>query len=495
MNNLILLPMLLPILAGVTLIFLRTFGRLQAWFSIATMASVTAISAFLLNSIQTQGIIRLDFGGWAPPFGILFVADSFSVLLVLTTSIVALVCLLYALFTTGKLLESLYFYPTVLFLVAGVNGSFLTGDLFNLFVCFEVMLLSSYVLLTLGGSKRQLREAVKYVAINIVSSWFFLVALAYLYGTVGTLNMAHIAVRVAETGQGPLLTTISIVFLTVFSLKAGLLLYFWLPGSYSTPPTVVSALFGALLTKVGIYALFRVFSLIFHHQPEITHTIIGIMAAMTLIGGSLGAIAYNDIRKIAAYNIVISVGFLLVGLAVFTPEAIEGAVYYLIHDMVAKALLFLLIGTMISMTDTTQLTQMSGLMKNYPLLGWSFFIAMLSLAGIPPLSGFIGKVLISQGAITNGNYVLLALSLLSSLFVLYSLLRIFKNCFWGETIISKEDQVPLQNRFLVPTLILVLLTFGIGFGTESLSVYVTDAADTLMNPDIYTDAILEGDGQ
>lgn len=495
MNNLILLPMLLPILAGVTLIFLRTFGRLQAWFSIAVMVSVAAISTFLLHTIQTEGILRLDFGGWAPPFGILFVADSFSLLLVLTTSVVALVCLLYALFTTGKLLESMYFYPTVLFLIAGVNGSFLTGDLFNLFVCFEVMLLSSYVLLTLGGSKRQLREAVKYVAINIVSSWFFLVALAYLYGTVGTLNMAHIAIRVAEAGQGPLLTTISIVFLTVFSLKAGLLLYFWLPGSYSTPPTVVSALFGALLTKVGIYALFRVFSLIFNHHPDITHTIIGVMAALTLIGGSLGAIAYNDIRKIAAYNIVISVGFLLVGLAVFTPEAIEGAVYYLIHDMVAKALLFLLIGTMISMTDTSQLSQMSGLMKNYPLLGWSFFIAMLSLAGIPPLSGFIGKVLISQGAIAGGNYVLLALALLSSLFVLYSLLRIFKSSFWGETIISKEDQVPLQNRFLVPTLILVLLTFGIGFGTESLSVYVTDAADTLMNPDVYTDAILEGDGQ
>src|SRR5690606_26376551 len=210
------------------------------------------------------------------------------------------------------------------FLAAGVNGSFLTGDLFNLFVCFEVMLLSSYVLLTLGGSKRQLREAVKYVSINIVSSWFFLVALAYLYGTVGTLNMAHVAVRVAENGQGPLLTTISIVFLVVFSLKAGLLLYFWLPGSYSTPPTVVSALFGALLTKVGIYALFRVVSLIFHHQPESTHTISGAMAAATLIGGSLGAIAFNDIRKIAAYNIVISVGFILVALAISTPNAIEG---------------------------------------------------------------------------------------------------------------------------------------------------------------------------
>ncbi|WP_039863415.1 Na+/H+ antiporter subunit D [Planococcus donghaensis] len=490
MNNLLVLPMLLPIIVGVLLIFLRTYGRIQAWISLIAMALTASISGFLLQQVQMDGIIRLDFGGWEPPFGILFVADSFAVLLVLTSSIVTAICLSYALISTSKELQTMYFYPTVLFLIAGVNGSFLTGDLFNLFVCFEVMLLSSYVLLTLGNSKRQLREAIKYVSINIVSSWFFLVALAFLYGAVGTLNMAHLADRVAEVGQTPLLTTISIVFLVVFSLKAGLLLYFWLPGSYSSPPIVTSALFGALLTKVGIYALFRVFSLIFHHQPEITHTIIGIMAALTLIGGSLGAISFNDLRSIAAYNVVVAVGFILVGLAIATPAAIEGSIYYIIHDMVAKALLFLLIGTMITLSGTSKMAGMSGLMKNYPLLGWSFFIAMLSLAGIPPLSGFIGKVLISSAAIDNGSYVLLALSLLSSIFVLYSLLRVFKNCFWGETIVSKEEQLPLRRGVLIPCLVLVGLTILIGLGTESMSPYVSGAAETLVNPSIYIDAIL-----
>ncbi|MGB6407552.1 MAG: Na+/H+ antiporter subunit D [Planococcus donghaensis] len=490
MNNLLVLPMLLPIIVGVLLIFLRTYGRIQAWISLTAMALTAGISGFLLQKVQVDGIIRLDFGGWEPPFGILFVADSFAVLLVLTSSIVTAICLSYALISTSKELQTMYFYPTVLFLIAGVNGSFLTGDLFNLFVCFEVMLLSSYVLLTLGNSKRQLREAIKYVSINIVSSWFFLVALAFLYGAVGTLNMAHLADRVAEVGQTPLLTTISIVFLVVFSLKAGLLLYFWLPGSYSSPPIVTSALFGALLTKVGIYALFRVFSLIFHYQPETTHTIIGIMAALTLIGGSLGAISFNDLRSIAAYNVVVAVGFILVGLAIATPAAIEGSIYYIIHDMVAKALLFLLIGTMITLSGTSKMAGMSGLMKNYPLLGWSFFIAMLSLAGIPPLSGFIGKVLISSAAIDNGSYVLLALSLLSSIFVLYSLLRVFKNCFWGETIVSKEEQLPLRRGVLIPCLVLVGLTILIGLGTESMSPYVSDAAETLVNPSIYIDAIL-----
>ncbi|ANU15517.1 Na+/H+ antiporter subunit D [Planococcus halocryophilus] len=490
MNNILVLPMLLPIIVGVLLIFLRTYGRIQAWISLTAMALTAGISGYLLHKVQTDGIIRLDFGGWEPPFGILFVADSFAVLLVLTSSIITAICLSYALISTSKELQTMYFYPTVLFLIAGVNGSFLTGDMFNLFVCFEVMLLSSYVLLTLGNSKRQLREAIKYVSINIVSSWFFLVALAFLYGAVGTLNMAHLADRVAEVGQTPLLTTISIVFLIVFSLKAGLLLYFWLPGSYSSPPIVTSALFGALLTKVGIYALFRVFSLIFHHQPEITHTVIGIMAALTLIGGSLGAISFNDLRSIAAYNVVIAVGFILVGLAIATPAAIAGSIYYIIHDMVAKALLFLLIGTMITLSGTSKMAGMSGLMKNYPLLGWSFFVAMLSLAGIPPLSGFIGKVLISSAAIDNGSYVLLALSLLSSIFVLYSLLRVFKNCFWGETIVSKEEQLPLRRGVLIPCLVLVGLTILIGLGTESMSPYVTDAAETLVNPSVYIDAVL-----
>lgn len=491
MNNIIVLPMILPILAGVLLIFLRSYGRLQAWIGIGVMAATASIALYLLNKIQSQGILRLDFGGWAPPFGISFVADSFSILLVLTSSIVTAICLLYSLFSTSKAESLMYFYPTSLFLIAGVNGSFLTGDLFNLFVCFEVMLLSSYVLLTLGGSKTQLREAIKYVTINVVSSWFFLVALAYLYGAVGTLNMAHLSARVAEAGQGPLLTTISIVFLIVFSLKAGLLLYYWLPGSYSAPPVVTSALFGALLTKVGVYAMFRIFSLIFYHQPEITHTLIGAMAALTLIGGSLGAVSSDDIRKIAAYNVVIAVGFMMVGLAISNPNAFEGVTYYLIHDMIVKALLFLIVGTMISLTGTAQISKMSGMMHNYPILGWSFFIAMLSLAGVPPLSGFIGKVLVSEGAIENGAYGLLALALLSSLFILYSLLRIFKNSFWGETIISKEDQVPTKKGFLFPIVLLVVLTVAVGLGTEGLSVYVADAANTLSNPDIYIDAILD----
>src|SRR5699024_5656113 len=216
--------------------------------------------------------------------------------------------------------------------------------------------------------------SIKYIAINVLSSWIFLVGIAYLYGAMGTVNMSDLADKVSQAGQSPLLTTVSILFLIVFALKSGLLLFFWLPGSYSVPPAAVAALFGALLTKVGVYAMFRIFSLIFPHEPSVTHTLIGLMAAVSIIVGSIGAVAYQDIRQIAAFNIIIAIGFMMIGLAISTPIAIEGAVYYLIHDMVAKALLYLLLGTMILLTGKTRIRQMSGLIRNYPALGWLFFI-------------------------------------------------------------------------------------------------------------------------
>ncbi|MDI7743109.1 Na+/H+ antiporter subunit D [Lysinibacillus fusiformis] len=492
MNNLLVIPLIIPIITAVILVFLREQIVLQRIISIVTMIFISIISLLLLNLVQTEGIIRLDFSGWLPPFGILFVADSFSILLVLTANIITSICLLYAFSTIGERHEKMFFYPFVLFLIAGVNGSFLTGDIFNLFVCFEVMLLASYVLVALGGGRRQLRESLKYVLINVVASWMFLIALAFLYGTVKTLNMAHIAVRVAEAGQDPLLTTVAILLLIVFSLKAGLLLFFWLPGSYSVPPTVVQALFAALLTKVGIYALFRTFTLMFPLNQDVTHTIIGVMAGITLIAGCMGALSGRDIYTIATYNVIIGVGFILIGLAVGTEASITGAIYYLIHDMLAKALLFLLIGMMFYVSGESVVKKMSGLIQNYPLFGWIYFLVMLALAGIPPLSGFMGKVLIGQGAIEAGSYVLLALGFASSIIVLYSLLRIFLASFFGETTISFEDRKPIPKGAYWAFILLAATIVYAGVGAESLSIYVKDAAKTLMNPSIYIDAILKG---
>src|SRR5699024_4909773 len=233
--------------------------------------------------------------------------------------------------------------------------------------------------------------------------------------------------------------------------------------------------------------------LIFFHEPSITHTLIGVMAAVSIMIGSIGAVAYQDIRQIAAFNIVIAIGFMMIGLAVSTPAALEGSIYYLIHDIIVKAMLYLIIGTMIMLTGKTRIKQMSGLIRNYPILGWLFFIVTLSLAGIPPFSGFIGKILIGQGTVESGAYLLLALAFLSSIFVLCSLLCIVMNCFCGETIITIEDEKPLKKSFLLASLMLAVATLVLGLGAETLAAYVPDVSAILMNPDVYIDAVLPED--
>ena len=492
MSNLLIAPMILPIMTAVILVFLRGNVRVQRLMTLMTLIAVLIISIFLLIEVEASGIMRLDFSGWLPPYGILFVGDALALLLVTVSTVVTIACCIYAFSTIGEAHENMFFYSFVLMLVAGVNGSFLTGDIFNLFVCFEVMLLASYVLVALGGGKRQLRESLKYVLINVVASWMFLVALAYLYGAVGTLNMAHIATRVAEVGQDPVLTTISLVFLIVFSLKAGLLLFFWLPGSYSVPPTSVAALFAALLTKVGMYALIRTFTLMFPHDQGVTHTIIAVMAVLTLIAGMAGAMGGRDVKTIATYNVLIGVGFIMLGLAIANEQAFMGVVYYLMHDMVAKAMLFLCIGMMIYLTGETVVKNMSGLIRNYPVFGWLYFVALCALVGIPPLSGFVGKILIGQGAITGGDYVLLAVGFISSIAVLYSLLRIFLASFFGETIIVLEDEVPIRKGMMGSLMILTVCIIFLGLGANYMMPFVEAAAAVLVDPSIYIDAVLQG---
>lgn len=490
MNNLVIFPMLIPVIAGLIMIVFRHQITFQRVLSIVSTLAIAGVTVVLIQQVKAQGIQTIHLGGWEPPFGIVFVGDMFALILVLTSAVVAIACLFYAFSSIGRKRETFYFYAFVQFLLAGVIGSFLTGDLFNLFVCFEVMLLASYVLIALGGEKIQLRESLKYVLINVLSSMLFLISAGFLYGAVGTLNMAQLAERVAEAEQGGILTTIAILFLIVFGLKSALFLFFWLPGAYGAPPTAVAALFGALLTKVGIYALFRTFTLIFPHEPGITHTLLGIMAGATMLLGAIGAIAYQDIKRIVSYNVIVAVGFIIAGLAIFTMPSIEGAIYYLIHDMIAKALLFLLAGTVIYLTGQKWLKEIGGLIRHFPVLGWTFFIVVLALAGIPPLSGFIGKVLVTQGAIMEGSYVLAAIALGSSILVLYSLLKIFKNSFWGEAIMGKEEMEPLKLGMLIPCVFLAALSLAFGLGIEGISAYVTQVAETLMEPSKYIDAVL-----
>lgn len=493
MNNLVILPVIIPLIAGMVMVIFRNQIFFQKLLGLAAIGGNGAVSFLLLEQIKKEGIQTLQLGDWAAPFGISMVADSFASLLVLTASIVSFAVLLYSFRSIGREREEHYFYPMFLFLLTGVNGSFLTGDIFNLFVCFEVMLVSSYVLISHGGKKIQLRESLKYVLINLISSFLFLVAIAFLYRMIGTLNLAHLSVRVQEAGMDGLLLTVSLLFLIVFSLKAALFLFFWLPGSYSAPPAPIAALFAALLTKVGIYSIMRLFSLVFFEERQITHLVIGIMAALTMVLGAFGAVAYWDIHRILTYNVIVGVGLILAGFASFTEAGMSGSIYYLIHDIIIKALLFLIGGAMIHVTGTSKIKEMSGLIRLHPQLGWMFFIAALSLAGIPPLSGFIGKLFITEGTFVSGYYWLGGIGLLTSLFVLYSVLKIFMNCFWGYTNLSEEEEKGSTKGFLLPIGLLTACTIALGLGAEGISVYVDMAVEGMLNPSIYIDAVLGGD--
>jgi multicomponent Na+:H+ antiporter subunit D len=489
MNNLIVLPIIIPIIAGMLMVICKNMIKFHRFLSLLAITSVGMVSVLLMEQIKLAGIQILYLGGWQAPFGITLVADMFAAMLVLVTAIVTFCCLWYAFSSIGIERELHYFYPLVLFMIAGVNGAFLTGDIFNLFVCFEVMLVASYVLISLGGTRIQLRESIKYILVNMISSFFFLVAIAFLYGMTGTLNLAHLSVLVAEAGQGGLMTAVAFLFLIVFSLKAGLLLFFWLPGSYSAPPPAIAAIFAALLTKVGVYAIIRLFSLVFYHEPSVTHQLIGVLAAITMVLGAMGAVAYWDIKRIMTYNVMIGIGFILAGFASFSNAGMSGTVYYLIHDMIVKALLFLLGGTIIYLTGTGKLKEMSGLIRLHPQLGWMFFIAALSLSGIPPLSGFIGKIFITEGTFHSGYFWLGGIGLLSGLMVLYSMLKVFMNVFWGYTNLSEETDKGTHKGLLLPIGILTVLTIALGLGAEGIHEYVDLAVMGLMEPGLYIDAV------
>lgn len=491
MSNLLVLPILIPLSTAVILIFLKEKILLQRFISVVSALLNIVVGLILIHYISDNGIATLHMGGWAPPYGIVFVADMLAALLILTASVVSIAILLYSFRSIGTEREQNYYYSFFHFLLVGVYGSFLTGDIFNLFVFFEVMLISSYALISLGGTKLQLRESLKYLLINIVSSTLFVAAVAYLYAAVGTLNMAHLSQRVAEVGQGGVLNVIAVLFLIVFSLKAGLFLFFWLPGSYSAPPAAVRALFGALLTKVGLYAIIRTFTLIFYHDPGVTHTWIAWMAAATMILGGLGAVAYNDIPRILNYNVIISVGFVAFGLAASTGDSLNGAVFYLLHDMLAKGLMFILGGIIITAAGTDQLKDMGGLIKRYPLLGWMFFTLALALVGIPPLSGFAGKVLIIRGGLDAGMLTLSLIGLASSFLVLYSLMKVFRLAFWGDER-EQPNREPVKLKGVTAAAAgLLMIVILMGVGSEWVYSYVSQAGEVLAHPELYIEAVMK----
>ena len=492
MINLPLLPILIPLLTGVLLMFFTKRLWMQRIVSFLSTLLTIGVSLYLVSQVKANGILTVTLGSWPAPFGITLVSDMLSALLVLTTSVLVFFVIWYSMTYLSEQHQRFYYYIAVQFLLVGVNGAFTTGDIFNMFVFFEVFLISSYVLIVLGGKPAQLRESLKYLLVNVISSALFVMTVAFLYGIIGTLNMSDISQKISEINQPGILSVIAILFLVVFGLKGAIFpLYFWLPGSYQVPPTPVLALFGALLTKVGVYGILRTYSLFFSNEIGIIHSLLGGLALATIIIGVIGALATKDAKQILIYNIIVAVGVILYGVSVMTRQSLEGAVFYLLHDMLIKAALFLLVGIMVGIAGSSRLKSMGGMIKAYPLLGWTYFIAALSLAGIPPFSGFIGKLLIVRGGIEAGDLVGPFIVLASSLLVLYSVMQIFIRGFWGTPKTYTGSRRHLVKQLLAPSILLVMITVAYGVGAEAVRPFITQAVDPLVDPSLYIQAVLK----
>lgn len=492
-NILSLLPILIPSFAALIMLFTGKKPMVHRVVSAISGLLLVLSTIIIVATVYYNGKMVTYLGDWVPPFGINLVIDMASALLLLTTAITTLAVVVYSFQSIGIEREKYYYYVMVMFMIAGVNGAFSTGDIFNMFVFFEVFLIASYILIALGGKKIQLQEGFKYILVNLISSNFFVLGVAYLYSVTGSLNMADIHLKLENfDGNTIIMTIISVVFLFVFATKAGVFpLYFWLPGSYYAPPTPVLALFGALLTKVGVYAIARTYSLLFIGNVAFTHQILLLLSILTIIMGCIGALAYTDIKKIIIYNILIAIGIILAGFSFMDETGTIGAMYYLIHDMIIKAALFMLVGFIIYRTGIVNFQRLGGLIKKHPFMGIMFFVASLALAGVPPLSGFYGKFFIVQSAFDNGHYISGIIILVSSLVVLFSVIRLFMNVFWGADM-DFYTLIPIKtDKLKIASAGLVIISIAFGFAADQLYPLFEMAAASFYDPASYANYLTE----
>jgi len=429
-DHALILPILLPFAAGVGLLLLPGSDALiqQRRLSLAATVALLPLAALLLL-FTTDGAERFyAIGHWPTPFGIVLVLDRLSALLLLLTALVALPALCYAVATDTDR-QGRFFHPLFQFQVMGLNGAFLTGDLFNLFVFFEILLMASYGLLVHGGGRERIRAGLHYVILNLTGSALFLIAIGTLYGLTGALNLAELAVRIAVAPEADtgLLRAGALLLLVVFGLKAAILpLYCWLPAAYASTSAPVAALF-ALLTKVGVYAILRIFPLVF--GPEFDDWLLPLGLA-TLLAGGVGVLASQELRRLIAYSVIVSVGTLLTGIGLGTVAGLSAALMYLVHTTLITAGLFLLADLIANQRGHSE-SRPAAPVAQPRLLGGLFFIGAMALAGLPPLSGFLGKVLLLQASgATAAQLWVWSIVLGSSLLMLVALARMGSSLFW-----------------------------------------------------------------
>lgn len=501
MNHVLILPILLPLLVGSLLMIGHRLDKpLKRAVSLLATWLLVPLGLLLLLQADSGTLFVYQLGNWLPPFGIMLLLDRLSAMMLLLTAVLAGFAVLYA--SRGDDEKGPNFHALFQFQLAGINGAFLTGDLFNLFVFFEILLISSYGLLLYGNGAQRVRAGIHYVILNLLGSGLFLIGVSMLYGLTGTLNMVDLAVRVAaaDPADAPLLAAAGYLLLIVFGLKGAILpLFFWLPRAYSAAPAAVAALF-AIMTKLGLYAIVRVFTLIFGSQAGVLDNMVldwlWPLSMLTLAAGVLGALAARNLQVLLSYLVVVSVGTLLAGYALGTEQGLSAALYYLIHSTLVAGGLFLLADLIARQRGEigSDLT-LAPALRQPLLLGVLFFAGAISVAGLPPFSGFLGKVMLLQAAAPgNGALALWPVVLIGGLGMLVTLSRAGSTLFWRNSDVMPETPaMPTDPLRLLATLGLLLGSVVLVIVAQPVQAYVQATAAQLFDLGPYLQ-IIQGGG-
>jgi len=501
MQQFIVLPLIIPLLMALTaLVRLRSFRRRLAL--IGALANLLACIALLIIT-ETGNIQVSQMGGHPAPYGISLVVDPLSAMMLTITAIILFTSVIYSRTAIDANRERFNYYPLLGCLLLGINLAFMTGDLFTLYVAFEIMLMSSFVLLTLGGERGQLEGGLKYVILNVVGSTVFLIAVGLTYAVAGTLNLADLAQRLAGVvpESRDMTTVLAGLFLLAFGIKAAIFpLFFWLPASYHTPPIAITALFGGLLTKVGVYSMWRVLVMVFPNELVVLQPLLLALAMLTMITGVLGAVAQMELRRLLSFHIISQIGYLLMGTALLTEAGLVGAVFFMIHVILAKTALFYISGIAYEAQGSYDLKKLGGMRKMHPGVALLFLLAAFSLAGLPPLPGFWAKLLLIRAALEIGQYGVVAVALVVSLLTMYSMVKIWNEAFWkppaagrAAAMLTRDD----RRSLFIPASVLVILIVVVGLFAEPMIRLSSQAARSIIEPGVYIESVLveNGDGE
>ncbi|MFD2764647.1 Na+/H+ antiporter subunit D [Micromonospora eburnea] len=490
------LPVVVPLLGAALTLVLGNRPRLQRSISVLGLSATLLVAVLLLVEAYRHGPVVVQVGGWPAPVGIVLIADQLAALLLVVSSAVTLCVLVYSVgqgrWEVGERTPVSIFHPTYLVLTAGVTNAFLAGDLFNLYVGFEILLSASFVLITLGGTETRIRTGPTYVVVNVLSSMIFLTGLGLVYAATGTLNMAQLAGRL-DALPGGVRLGLQLMLLLAFAIKAAVFpVSAWLPDSYPTAPAPVTAVFAGLLTKVGVYAIIRTETLLFP-GGQVAGLLL-VVAGLTMLVGILGAVAQSDMKRLFSFTLVSHIGYMIFGVGLGSVAGLAGAIFYVVHHITIQTTLFLVAGLVEERAGSTDLRRLGGLSRLAPMLAVLFFVPAMNLAGIPPFSGFLGKLGLLQAGVAAGGVlpaVLVAAGTLTSLLTLYTASRVWSLAFWrAPQQATPHPAVRLPGLMVGATTALVALGVALTLVAGPLFRVSVDAATDLRDRTPYVRAVL-----